>query len=59
MSLSWSGGIWNLALNDPDTGLYAALSHQDLDDLILMVEARLAESTMPWKVSKYPPRKGK
>jgi len=59
VSLSLNGGIWNLALNDPTTGLYAALSGQSFDDLILMVEARLAEGTMPWKVSKYPPRKGK
>jgi hypothetical protein len=59
VSLSLNGGIWNLALNDPATGLYAALSCQTIDDLILMVEARLSEGTMPWKVSKYPPRKGK
>lgn len=59
MSLSLNGGIWNLALNDPATGLYAALSCQAIDDLLLMTEARLSEGTMPWKVSKYPPRRGK
>jgi len=59
MSLSLNGGIWSLALNDPATGLYSALSSNDIDELILMVEARLAEGTMPWKVSKYPPRRGK
>jgi len=59
ISLSLNGGIWSLALNDPATGLYAAMSSASLDDLILMVEARLAEGTMPWKLSKYGPRKGK
>ena len=59
MSLSLNGGIWNLALNDPATGLYAAMSSASLDDLVLMIESRMAEGTMPWKLSKYPPRKGK
>jgi hypothetical protein len=59
MSLSLSGGIWSLALSDPGTGLYSQLSSQSLDDLILMVEARLAEGTIPWKVSRYPAKRGK
>jgi hypothetical protein len=44
-------------LNDPATGLYCALTCHDLDELILMIESRLAEGTMPWKLSKYPPKK--
>lgn len=56
LSLSFGGGVWTLALTDPTTGLYCPLSSQVIDDLVLMVEARLAEGTIPWKVSKYPPK---
>lgn len=56
VSLSWDAGLWSLSLNDPSTGLYASLSSQALDDLVLMVEARLSESTVPWKLSKYVPK---
>jgi hypothetical protein len=60
VSLSCEGGVWSLALNDPSTALYACLNGQDLDDLILMAEARLSESTMPWRPSNYGPKgKGK
>ena len=57
VSLSLDVGLWTCALNDPATGLYCALTSSDLDALVLMVESRLAEGTMPWKISKYPPKK--
>jgi hypothetical protein len=56
VSLSCEGTLWTLALNDPSTGLYAALTAQTLDDLVLMVEARLSEGTVPWKLSKWTPK---
>lgn len=56
LSLSCDAGLWSLALNDPHTSLYACLSGPDLDDLVLMAEARLAESTMPWRPSNYGPK---
>jgi len=56
LSLSCEQSVWTLALNDPTTSLYACLSSQDLDDLVLMAEARLAESTMPWRPSAYAPK---
>jgi hypothetical protein len=59
MSLSLDGTLWTLALNDPTTGLYSALTASDLEELILMVESRLAEGTMAWKLSKYQPKAGK
>lgn len=56
LSLSCERGLWSLALNDPSTSLYACLNAPSLDDLVLMVEARLAESTMPWRPSNYSPK---
>jgi len=56
VSLSCDGGMWQLTLTDPLTGLYACLSGPDLDDLVLMAEARLSESTMPWRASNYSPK---
>jgi hypothetical protein len=56
VSLCWDAGLWTFSLNDPTTGLYASLTAQVLDDLILMAEARLSESTVPWKLSKWAPR---
>jgi hypothetical protein len=56
VSLSWDAGLWTLSLNDPSTGLYASLTSQVLDDLVLLVESRLSESTVPWKLSKYAPK---
>lgn len=53
LSLSCEQGTWSLVLSDPLTSLYACLSSPDLDDLILMAEARLSESTMPWRTSQY------
>jgi hypothetical protein len=53
LSLSFEGTLWTISLNDPTTGLYAALTSQDIEGLILMVESRFADGTMPWKVSKY------
>jgi hypothetical protein len=49
--------MWQLALTDPTLGLYSALSSTSLDDLVLMAESRMADGTMPWKLSKYPPKK--
>lgn len=58
VSLSCELGMWQLVLTDPSTSLYACLNGPELDNLILMAEARLSESTMPWKPSNYT-RKGK
>jgi hypothetical protein len=57
VSLSLNGNMWQLALTDPTLGLYSALSSTSLDDLVLMAESRMADGTMPWKLSKYPPKK--
>jgi hypothetical protein len=56
LSLSCERGLWSLALTDPSTSLYACLNAPSLDDLILMVESRLSESTMPWRPSNYTPK---
>lgn len=56
MSLSFDSGIWSLVLTDLHTQLYACLNAPSVDDLILMAEARLAESTMPWRASNYGPK---
>jgi hypothetical protein len=56
LSLSCDAGQWSLALTDPSTSLYACLNGPDLDGLILMVEARLSESTIPWRPSNYSPK---
>jgi hypothetical protein len=56
LSLSCDAGVWSLTLMDPSTTLYACLQGSDVEDLILMVEARLAESTLPWRVSSYSPK---
>ena len=56
LSLSCERGLWSLALTDPSTSLYACLNAPSLDDLILMVESRLAESTMPWRPSNFTPK---
>lgn len=56
LSLSCERGLWTLALTDPSTSLYACLNAPSLDDLVLMVEARLSESTMPWRPSNYSPK---
>lgn len=56
LSLSCEHGMWKVALNDEHTSLYACLTNHDLDNLILMVEARLAEATLPWKPSQYGPQ---
>jgi len=56
LSLSCEQGMWSLVLTDPHTSLYACLNGPDLDDLVLMAEARLAESTMPWRPSNYTPK---
>jgi hypothetical protein len=56
LSLSCECGLWTLLLTDPHTSLYACLTGSDLDDLVLMAEARLAESTMPWRASRYGPK---
>lgn len=53
MSLSCELGMWQLVLTDPSTSLYACLTAPELDSLILMAEARLSESTMPWRPSNY------
>jgi hypothetical protein len=53
LSLSCEHGVWSLALTDPSTSLYACLNGPSLDDLILMAEARLSESTVPWRQSNY------
>ena len=58
VSLSCEGSMWSLVLTDPHTSLYACLNGPDLEDLLLMAEARLGESTMPWRPSNYP-RKGR
>jgi hypothetical protein len=57
VSLSLNAGVWTLALKDLATGLYGALSSSSIDDLVLSVEARMAEGTMPWRVDKYPGQK--
>lgn len=59
LSLSSGGGVWTLSLTDPSTNLYSSLCSQDLDTLIVMVESRLSESSIPWRVSKYPLRGSK
>jgi hypothetical protein len=56
LSLSCDAGLWTLALTDPSTSLYACLSGQTIDDLVLQVEARLSESTMPWRPSNFSPK---
>jgi hypothetical protein len=56
LSLSCERGLWSLALTDPSTSLYACLNAPSLDDLILMVESRLSESTIPWRPSNYTPK---
>ena len=56
-SLSLNGAVWSVALNDPSLGLYSALSSTNLDDLVVMIESRMADGTMPWKLSKYPAKK--
>lgn len=56
ISLSFDSGMWNLVLTDVHTSLYACLTAQTVDDLVLMAEARLAESTMPWRPSNYTPK---
>lgn len=59
VSLSCNASMWSLILTDPHTSLYACLNGPDLDDLVLMAEARLAESTMPWRQSVFAPGKGR
>lgn len=56
LSLSCDAGLWTLALTDPSTSLYACLSGPTVDDLVLQVEARLSESTMPWRPSNFTPK---
>jgi hypothetical protein len=57
ISLSLNGSMWQLALTDLTLGLYSALHSTSLDDLVLMIESRMADGTFPWKLSKYPPKK--
>lgn len=56
LSLSCDAGVWSLVLTDPHTSLYACLTSPDLDSLALTAEARLAESTMPWRPSNFSPK---
>ena len=56
VSLCCEQGLWKLVLTDVNTSLYACLTSMDLDSLILMAEARLSESTVPWRPSTFEPR---
>jgi hypothetical protein len=54
LSLSYEQGLWKLVLTDVHTSLYACLTGQDPDGLVLMAESRLSESGVPWRKSSYP-----
>jgi hypothetical protein len=59
LSLSFEQGLWKLVLTDVHTSLYACLTGEDPDGLVLMAEARLGESSVPWRKSSYPQSKKK
>jgi hypothetical protein len=53
MSLSLESGMWQVALSDLETSLYACLTGEDLDCVLLTVEERLRAGSMPWRPSRY------
>jgi len=57
MSLKLQSGLLALTLNDQETSQYVFLQGRSLGDLLLMVEAGLADGSLPWRESSGDKRK--
>lgn len=53
LSLSLDAGRLRLSLTDEETGTYASLVGDTLDDLLVEVEVRLRDGQMPWRASGF------
>ncbi len=56
LSLCFESGSLKLSLTDDQTRLYVSLSGKRLDDLLAEVDLRLADGSLPWKLSNFEPR---
>lgn len=53
LSVCFESGVLKLSLTDDHTRQYASLSGRAMDDLLVEVELRLSDGSLPWRASSF------